>query len=306
MLQFRFSRDVILSLLNWTSHRNGLSSRHDCDDEFGRQGQDQRWYACVAEFAVSVVQDVFATLVRCVMSRRAKLVSDACGFRFGWGRSSICVIVEFGSACEWIVQASCFRTCSGDLQEFRRKGNDLRWCARVEKIQVLDREVVCHQVGFNPKSSPRSSRPPQSSLFVEARACRVARFFVLDVCMRGFPSRWLGGIDVCLHFLFHAAHNWKNVHATSVYAQEMKRQQPFVKFVGICHLCEDVCHQVGFGPESWRRSFRPTLCCIMLKVARLPRPASFLFGRVWESVCVLSRSGECVNRRMSSSDCALH
>ena len=58
-----------------------------------------------------------------------------------------------------------------------------------------------------------------------------------------------------------------------------------MKFIGIFPLCEDVCHQVGFGPESWRRSFRPELCCIMLKVARLPRPAFFLFGSVWVCVC---------------------
>ena len=47
-------------------------------------------------------------------------------------------------------------------------------------------------------------------------------FFVLDVCMCGFPSRWLGGIDVCLHFLFLSAHNWKDVHAMRVYTQELK------------------------------------------------------------------------------------
>ena len=104
-------------------------------------------------------------------------------------------------------------------------------------------------------------------------------FFVLDVCMGFRQGDWV--VPMCVSiFCFKQRIIGTDVHAMRVYAQELKRQQPFVKLDGICPLCEDVCHQVGFGPESGRRSFRPNWCCITLKVARLPRPASFLFGSV--------------------------
>ena len=157
------------------------------------------------------------------MSRRAILVSDACGFQFGWVRSSICVIVEFGSACEWIVQASCFRTCSGDLQEFRKEGK------RLALLRTCREDSSLGSWGRVPSSWLQSkvvtTIEPTTTVFVVCGgACMPCRpfFFVLDVCMRGFPSRWLGGIDVCLHFLFQAARNWKDVHAMRVYAQELK------------------------------------------------------------------------------------
>ena len=103
---------------------------------------------------LAFVHDVFATKridEHICLSRRTIYVSDACRFPFWLKRDSISVILECGTAMEWLVERRYDRQHVQAIRVYvGRETTNAVFYALIVEIPALERDDGCHQVGIGP------------------------------------------------------------------------------------------------------------------------------------------------------------